>query len=224
MPLYEHLILKVDLVLVGVGLLLEPLQVDAFSALADGEVVPTGVGLALTETQKTPEPATRLELPRDRITLELSAGRSVIERAYPSASDLSRFADVVTLAVDKSELGSAVPTSHGYNLEMVYRQESGENAYRYLGQRLFPGDAFADQGWSPAGGAGKLAYESLDGRWECIVEPRFRARDTDKVFLLLNLHKEQSAMPSREEIVTFLELVLNQAYALADRIDAGAHS
>lgn len=223
MPLYEQMILKVDLVLVGVRLLSEPQQVNAFSALVGEEVVPAGVGLAFMEDQRTPEQATRLELPKDRITLALGTSRSTIERAYPSASDLPRLAEIATMAVDSSEFGSALPTAHNYTLEMVYRQDS-ENAYRYLGQRLFRGDAFAAQGWSTIGGAGKLAYESSDGRWEFIVEPRFHARDTDRVFLLLNLHREQPAIPSQEEIATSLELMWNQAYALADRLDVGTRA
>lgn len=224
MSLYDHEVIKINLSLMGARLLSEPDQVARFSASVGEEVVPVGANLVFRDDQRPLEHATRLELPKDRIAIVLGANGSGIERAYPSTSDLPRLTEVVTLAADSSELGDALPTAHGYNLEMVYRQDSGENAHRYLGQRLFGGDAFAAQGWSVDGGAGRLNYESPDGRWEFIVEPRFRARDTDKVFLLLNLHRELPGMPSREDIVASFKLLWDQAHELGHRIDRGTHT
>ena len=224
MPLYEQEIVKFDLVLVGVRLLSEPQQVSAFSASAGGDVVPAGTGLVLSPDQRNPEQTTRLELPKDRIALELGPRRSAIERDYPIEDDLPRFADIVTLATENSSLDndSASPKVHGYNLAMVYRQDSGESTYRYLGQRLFGRDAFAAPGWNSMGGIGKLTYEAPSGRWEFVVEPRFREFETDRVFLQLNLQKEQPTIPGKEEIVNAFGLICREAYALANRIDAGA--
>lgn len=108
-------------------------------------------------------------------------------------------------------------------VEVVYKLESGESAYEYLGQHLFGEgkDALAAPGWSAVGGAARKTYESSDGRWEFIVEPRFRAASTDKVFLFLNLHREQDAMPAQEEIAESLALVWDQARELMHRIDTG---
>lgn len=224
MRLCEQETIKVNLTLLGVKLLSSPQQVEVFSASAGAEVEATGTGLTIVGDQSIPTPTIRLELPKDRITLNLDADRSVIARTYPSESDLPRLAEVATLAADISKLGDALPTAHGYNVEMVYRLESGENAYKYLGQHLFGEgeDSLAAQDWCAVGGAAKKTYESPTGRWEFLVEPRFRSSDTDKVFLLLNLHREQPAMPGQEEIATSFGLVWSQAHALMNRIDTGA--
>ncbi len=224
MPLCEQEVLKVDLVLVGVRLLPTPDQVTKFSEAVGEDVVPAGTGLVLRADHGNPEQATRLELPKDRIALELSSGRSIIERDYPTEHELSRFADIVTLATDSSGLDNVPPRGHGYNLAMVYRQDSGEGALSYLGKRLFGDVTFAAQGWNPVGGTGRLMYESPDGLWEFVVEPRLQKRDTDRVFLHLNLYREQTTIPGREEIVSALGLIWREAHALANRIHEGARA
>ncbi len=224
MALHEQEAIKVNLVLVGIRLLTESRQLESFSELVGGDAVTRTLGLEFTSAQKPPEPTTLLEFPKDRITLQLGAGRSVIERAYPDTSDLhdlSRIAEVTTLAVDKSELDGALPTGHDYNVEMVYEQDSGETADKYLSQRLFRANDLAAQGWDAVGGGGRLTYEASDERWEFVAEPRYRSRDTHKVFLALNLHKEQPVIPEQSDIATTLERVWNEACALSDRIDRG---
>jgi hypothetical protein len=218
MPLYEQEIVKVDLVLVGVRLLSEPQQVSAFTALTGRDVVSSGTDLVSME-QGVLDPVTRLELPKDRIVLGLGSQRSTIERTYPDEDDLPRFADIVTLAARCSNFNSALVAVHGYNLAMVYRQDSGMNTLRYLGKHMFGEAAFAAEGWNPVGGTGKLLYESPDGRWEFFVEPRLQKQDTDKVFLQLNLHRGQATIPSREEIIDSLNFMWKQAQDLAHRID-----
>ncbi len=220
MPLYEQEIVKVDLVLVGVRLLSESQQVNAFSELADGEVVSPSTGLVSME-QRPIEPATRLELPKARIVLASDSQQSSIEQLYPDEDDLPRFADIVTLASRCSNLDSALVAVHGYSLAMAYRQDSGMDALRYLGKHMFGEVPFAAEGWDSVGGTGKCMYESPDGHWEFFVEPRFQKRDTDRVFLHLNLYRGQATIPNRKEIIEMLQLVWKQAYDLAFRIDEG---
>ena len=226
MRLLEHEALRVNLIMLGANMLSSSQQVEAFSASVDSEVERTGTGITFMRDQSIPTPNIRLELPKDRIALELEANRAIIERAYPSRDDLLRLAEVATLAADNSELGDALPTAHGYNVEMVYRLESGASAYAYLGQHLFGEgeDALAAPNWNAVGGAARKTYGSPEGRWEFTIEPRFRASDTDKVFLSLNLHKEQPGVPSQEIIATSLELVWNQARALMGRLGTRARA
>jgi len=218
MSLHGHEVIRVNLVLMGLELLSEANQVNAFSEAVGTEVTP-GANLAFTIPSGTPEPVARLELSSERIALEIGINRTIIERSYPSADDLQRLAEVAILATDTSELNDALPGAYGFNLEMVYHQDSGEDTFNYLGNRLFGNSFLAIPEWTLVGGIGRQMYTSPAGRWDVLVEPRFQKLDTKKVFLRLNLHVECQAFLDHNQVLESLEGVWDQAHEIVQHID-----
>ena len=176
MPATVQDILKVNIVLVGIGLLNNPNEAKAFSDAVNTEVVTSGVGLSFGMPTLPPEPGRTLELQRDRISLQLMPGRTAIERGFVSGSgDLGRLADVVGLALEHTHLGNEdVPTAFGYNIELVYDQTTGRSALGYIGAGMFGRGGLTVPDWKLVGGPGRFVFDSQDGRWSIRVEPRFK--------------------------------------------------
>ena len=196
MPADVRDVLNANIVLVGIGLLNNPTEVSAFSELVDSEVISTGAGLVVSLPQGMPGPGQRLELPRERIFLNLTPIRIDIGRHYPTErGDLGRLAHVIACAVASTDLQGQLPTAIGYNLEVVYNQTSGEPSLSYLGSRLVNSKISGAPDWNLAGGAGLLVFDSPAGRWTIKVEPRFNQEDTTQVFMSLNLHKAEQRVP-----------------------------
>ncbi|MCS1407240.1 MAG: hypothetical protein M2R45_00397 [Verrucomicrobia subdivision 3 bacterium] len=213
MPTEVKDVLKVNIVFAGIGLLDNPDEINAFSQAVGAEVVtemplvPPGIGK-------------RVSLQRDRIALEVVPNhRTTIEREYPAEKDLGRLAEVVDYAVSKTDLQEQVPTAFGYNMELVYNQDTKSPALNYLGARLFAEREFGADGWSLIGGAGKLVFDSKAGRWSVQVEPRFNSEEDPRVFLNLNLHKAERRIPDRAEIEQTFQEVWEQAHIFIKNLD-----
>ena len=98
MPADVRDVLNANIVLVGIGLLNNPTEVSTFSELVDSEVISTGAGLVVSLPQGMPGPGQRLELPRERIFLNLTPIRIDIGRNYPTErGDLGRFGTCYSL-------------------------------------------------------------------------------------------------------------------------------
>ena len=194
-------ILSADVVLVGAGLLSNPGDFDKFAAAVESEVVRTGGGFMMSRSGDAPMPSENLSIARDRITLELSSNRSVIRREYPSKEDLNRFADVAGYAIRHTTTTIADLKAIGYNLTMVYSLDSEMHAISYLGERLFSKSLPVPGGWQLLGGFGNLVFADSDNRfWTFTIEPRFRDRITNRIFLNVNCHLDKPELPSACEI------------------------
>ena len=70
------------------------------------------------------------------MVLETSARRTRVKREYPG--DMGDGALVVRLlmqAIASSDVQEKEPSAFGFNIQIVYEQDSGEDAISYLGRR-----------------------------------------------------------------------------------------
>ena len=76
-----------------------------------------------------------------------------------------------------------------------------------------------DPRWNFEGGAGRLVFRDAAGRHTFSIEPRFGDETTSRVFLSLNLHKEEKKLPSEGELWTSLNDLWTEAEAFMNRLD-----
>ena len=227
MPVEVQDVLKINIVFVGISVLDDPGKIAAFSdavgtdvdLLRVGEDIRFGGGISPAASAV----GLGLALQRDRINIRSSLDRSTIEREFPLESDLQRLAEVADKALRGRE-GEDHPRAFGYNLELVYDQDSGSPAFQYIGKRLFREDTFAPEGWALAGGAGRLVFGSAAGRWTVQIEPRFGDENSSRVYLNLNFHKEEQRLPDRAEMLRTFQHVWSQSHDFARCLDEGGAS
>lgn len=211
-------VLSANLVLLGVDLLNVPDEVEQFRQELDVDIR-FEAGLATDMQSGMTEPSRTLTLDRDRIALNLHSSRSSIGRQLPEKGDLSRLAKVASLAIDHSSSIANGVQAFGYNFEMVFEQDSGYSAIRYLGDRLFTGNALGEESWGLFGGTGRLIFDNATERRMLAIEPRYGSDATTRVFLNFNLHKNEARTPSEEEIKDSLERAWLEACAFMERLD-----
>ena len=222
MPIVNQEVLKTNIVLVGIGLLNEPTQLNAFIESVATDVVVAGAGLSIDIPSNVAEAARTLTLNRDRIALDLSPSRSIIGRDYPSFYGLDRLAEVVGHALAHTDLEGRVPRAFGYNIELVYSPNSEIPIPRYLADRLLTKNDLGKEGWELVGGTSKLVFEGDGARWTFAVEPRFNDEAAKRIFLSLNLHRDEQRLPNESEIKDSLGELWTQAHSFATRLDESA--
>lgn len=220
-------VLESSFVLTGLGLLSAPAEREAFISQCNTEVTSeTGIGIVATGTSRTQDNVHILKLNRDRITLELSPGRSAIKREYPSKSDLQRLAEICDLSMANSNLEDAVPGAFGYNVILLYSPNPGVPAISYLGERLFARALMQDESLELlpnaeiVGGMGNISFDVDGRRWNLTVEPRFKELDTSTIYFNLNYHFSEPRIPEHDEIKDSIVKTWHQAYAIIEAIDA----
>ena len=219
-------VLSADLVLVGVNLINSPGELDLFRQSIDEEVQP-GLGLAADLASGLTAPGRTFTLPRDRIVLNVSPGRSSIAKEYPSTGDrqedLARLAQVAACAINSSNLEGQAPLAFGYNMSLVFDPGLQDPAIVFLGQRLFGNQFPNEEGWELVGGTGKLIFSDGDHQWTITLQPRPDDDFTSKrVFAALNLHIAEARMPQQDEILGSLIYVWDQAERFMARLDGSA--
>ena len=218
MPATLRDVVSANLVLVGVGLLNEPAEVEQFRNELDTDLR-LEVGLVTNIPSALTEPSRTLTLNRERITLSLSSSRSTIAREYPDWSDLAKLARISALAIGHTSRVDQAIRAFGYNVEMVFDQSSGQPSIRYIGERLFGQQSFGKSGWSLSGGTGQLIFIGDDGQWTITIRPQTGDVATPRVLLALNLHKDERRLPDANEIKASLEESWNEAVSFMDRLD-----
>ena len=214
-------ILKTNIVLVGLGLLGNTAEVNAFGQAVGTDEIVAEAGI-LVGIPGAPQPAAgKLSLQRDRISVQMLPDRTVIEREFPERRDLTRLAEVYGKAIESTKSQRGMLRAYGYNLDLVYDQDSGSSSRRYLGDRLFGNGNFAPEGWTLGGGAAKLFFDSPAGAWTIQVEPRANDDDSTRVFMSLNLHRANLDVPNRTTALQSLEEVWDSALSLIERLDEG---
>ena len=211
-------VVSVNLVLVGVGLLNKPDEVERFRNAVETDLQ-LEVGLVTNILSGTTEAGRTLTLNRERIVLNLSPARSSIAREYPGEGDLVPLAKVVAQAIDCTDLGEQLPRAFGYNIEIVFTQTSGQPAIQYIGERLFGRQSLGKSGWELVGGTGQLIFADGIRQWTINVQPRPGDVDTSRVVLALNLHKDEQRFPTEGEIKDSLEEAWNEAKEFMNRLD-----
>lgn len=214
-------VLKVDFVLVGLELLNDASAYETFRDAVGTDVVVSGHGVSLDARTNVTEFSRSVSLNRDRITLDLSPSRSTIRREYPSEAELRRLAEVSGHAIGKTTVAGQHLRAFGYNLELVYDQDSGEPASKYLADRLFSSSIPIQDDWELIGGGAKMVYNEGGNQWQFTTEARFNEPGTTKVFLNLNLHKDQQEPPTPNQIENHLQAIWDQAHLFASLLDGG---
>ena len=212
-------VLKANVVLVGVELLRRDKEFSEFQNAVQTEVAISASGIVIGPQSSNPQPGRQLSLGRDRIVLETSQSRTTINRDYPSKEGLDRLAEVAGQAIKKSDVSNQALRAFGYNIELVYDQDSGQSALRYLRDRLFPSYLFRDVGWQLIGGAGILDFRGDGDSWKAKIEPRLNDPGATRIFLGLNLHKQETNLPNEDDIRASLGKIWEQAQKFAERLD-----
>ena len=193
-------VLSANVVLVGIELLRTEAEVEACSAAFGGELIQDGAFIDAVGPM-APVRGRMLRAPRERILVEVSQRRSRVTKEYPAGiDDVALVADVASRALESTTVEEPTVSGHGFNFAMVYSDDSGEEALRYLGRRIFAPPAFVPERWTSFGGQGKLIFQEGVRRWTITLEPRLQAPNTQKVFLDINLHVPEPGVPSRDEM------------------------
>ena len=212
-------VLSANVVLVDIELLRTADEVEACSAAFGGELIQDGAFIDAVG-QMDPVRGRMLRAPRERILVEVSGRRSRVTKEYPATiDDVALVAQVASRALESSTVEEPVVSAHGFNLAMVYSDESGEKALPYLGRRIFAPPAFVPEGWTSFGGQGKLRFQDGVRQWTITLEPRLQAPNTQKVFLDINLHVPEAGVPQEDEMETQLRALWEQAHGLMNAID-----
>ena len=189
-------VLKVDVVLVGVGLLRTQQSLDAFLATVGKEAVvePLNAGPNIQV------PGIRIAFNRERISVVLSQGRSIIVQEYPDWSGLNQLAEIAKTAIDHTPPSEEQLVAVGFNIELVYDQDSDMTSSSYIASRLLSPKALNSAGWQLTAGANRTIIDANGLRINQSVAPRFNDESTTKIFVSLNLHTETNDMPDQSEI------------------------
>ncbi len=212
-------VIKANLVLVGMRLLSAQQELDAFRLATGVDVQVSGAGLATNAQSGLTEPVLGLTLNRDRIFLELSPDRSTINRDYPLQEDLPRLAEVAWQAIKNTNVERQQVRAYGFNIELVFNQDSGTPAFDYLSTRIFDVGPLGYESWQFVGGSGKLIFDDNGRRWTIRLEPRFNQEAETRVFLDANLHVSKRSLPDESAIGASLKEIWDKIHMFTQRLD-----
>ena len=219
MAVWTNEVLKVELVLVGFPLIDRPGELEAFmarnrTARISGSTVNVDVPSNVTEHGQ------QVTFDRERIILELLPSRPSIRREFPSddSADLVRLAEVYDQVLSITSVRGKTLSAHGYNIDMVCEQNSGQSAHEYLGNKLFAGKT-PDTEWQLIGGAGRMTYSQGGEQWQVVVEPRFGDTMTPLIYLTMNFHQNGPSLPTGEEVTPSLKSIRAQAEKFMQYLD-----
>ena len=214
-------VVRANLVLLGLRLINTPNELQAFKSAVSTDVQVAGASLVANIPTGVTEPGRVLTLNRDRITLDLSPSRAAINRDYPERRDLRRLAEVAWQAINTSSDASVQPQAFGFNIELIFDQDSGTNAFGYLSGRLFDVEHLGITGWQFVGGAGRLIFDDSGRRWTINLEPRFNDNNESRVFLGVNLHIGGQTLLDEAGIRLSLEEVWDNSRDFVRRLHEG---
>ncbi len=147
-----------------------------------------------------------------------------VVREYPGqVDDVESVVRLAGLAATNTNLQEESPAAFGFNIDMVYDQDSGEAARTYLGRRLFVRANELNERWTHVGGAGKLFAHEEGWQWTITLEPRLQVAETTKVFLSANLHVPEARMPDDNEMKDMLRRLWRGAHDLIENLDRRDH-
>ena len=213
-------VLNASMVFMDVELMNKPDARSKLAEAANGEVIGVDLGLSLT-LGGAPEPSRRFVLQRERISLEVTPGRSSVAMEY-SPRDFTQIAEIVTSAIENTEFEGQQLSAYGYNMMLVIDPNLGTSAVEHLGKYLFASTKFGREGWERAGGLGILYFSDGDRRWTFNVEPRPRDDvESNKLFMSMNLHLTRTVMPAEGAIVDTFTEMLDEAVRFTEQLTVG---
>ena len=221
-------ILKLNIVLVGVNLLREERQRKSFQDEVNAELVLTPNLVVTISSGMQQSSGHIIQLPKDRISIESDPSRTLINKDYPvhkrhsNETDLPRLVEVIDACMKSGGGEDAEITSFGFNISLVFRQDSGKTAFSYIAEKLFSFQLPGNENHPPLGGSGKIAFQLPEYRSTMTIEPRMNDASTQKVFLEINRHFENRNYPSGHNLLQEFESVWEEAESIVARIDENA--
>ncbi|MYC34109.1 MAG: hypothetical protein F4X64_13160 [Chloroflexi bacterium] len=157
-----------------------------------------------------------LVLDRERIEVSVQGSRLIINRDYPSEEDLSTLARIsnATLTLLDQSIEAI-----GYNVDLVFEQDSGRSAERYLGERLFRHGKLDDDDWPLWGGSGTMVFGSSQERKSFTVAPRLDDEKTTRVFVEANYHVAGGQTPLEAVMSESLATIWKDAFRVMELVD-----
>ena len=157
-----------------------------------------------------------LVLDRERIEVSVQGSRLIINRYYPSEEDLPTLARIsnATLTLLDQPIEAI-----GYNVDLVFEQDSGRSAERYLGERLFRHGKLDGDDWPLWGGSGTMVFGSSRERKSFTVAPRLDDEKTTRVLVEANYHVVGGQTPLEAGMSESLAIVWKDAFRVMELVD-----
>ena len=128
-------------------------------------------------------------------------------------------AEITAIALGISGQTTGNAEAVGYNVEVIFEQDSGQPAGRYLGERLFNQNAFQGEAWPLLGGAGRIVFGNSQESRMFTAESRFGEDQTTRVFISANLHLAGVRIPNEGEVKESLQTIWGDAHRFMERLD-----
>ena len=208
-------ILKVSVVFVGTDLLQ---HAEERARFRESNGMQQATGMSLTEDGV--EPSVRMELPRDRLSLDLTKKRVIAEVEYPADEAAAKRAGSLMSAAVALSQSPPPPTAYGFNMEMVYDPglDADDTAFSYLSRALFVRGGYPIGTF--VGASAKMRFQAEAGMtWAVTIEPRFNRPEAKQVFVQLNLHVPRGELPSDDETSRLLGVLWSGAHSFIRTID-----
>ena len=218
MSFWLHDALNASVVILGVDLIPTPEAVDALRAALQTD-------MRITNALTPPQPSGEVEqvrsllLDRDRVEITVQGSRSTVLGQHPDEENLSRLAEIAAIALDISGQTTGNAEAVGYNVELIFEQDSGQPAPRYLGERLFDYSTLEDEAWPLLGGAGRIVFGNSQESRMFTAESRFGEDQTTRVFVSANLQVAGVRIPDEGEVREYLQTIWGDAHRFMERLD-----
>ena len=223
-------IIEVSFVGLQVNILEEPEQKREFVTRSDAEVeFEPRIGLIASDLSGAIGGRDRFVFERERIDIELKPDerRNVITRRFPERlDDLERFSEILNLALSISDLSGSelgVEIGYGYNIQLVFAQDSHESSLAYLADKMID-PTLSERISEDIFGALSTIYFRDDTRyWTIRFEPRYADQEALKVYMSINYHvahPDDTFPKDTEEIQAALKILWDRAHSLVGEIDA----
>ena len=157
-----------------------------------------------------------LILDRERIEITIIESQLSISRIYPSEEELLTLADISTATLNF--LNQSIKAI-GYNVDLVFEQNSGRSAERYLGGRLFKRREFGDKEWPLWGGFGTMVFGDSRKRKSFSAAPWTEDEKTTRVLVEANYHVGDGIIPQQTEIGESLAMIWSDTIGIMKLID-----
>lgn len=220
--------LYADMTLVGISLLDHQQVRDTFAndIRADITTEELGIGSPVPSIDALSPMQTRVEVPRDRISITQTREprRTIIRRDYPTRlswkEDIGRLADVAVKAIrhSKTQIRDQQLRAHGYNLACTFDIEPTSTAVQYIADHLF--SKTFDIGF--IGGSARLLFNHPDGsRSTFMIQPRPDNDVSSRVlYISLNVHHQGGRMPSPDQIRESLSSLKSQTIGFMEKLNS----
>ena len=207
MPISLHVALAASVVIVGIDLPAVDNLVKELAVISKTDVQ------VLSVRDGDPDV---LILDRERIAITILETQLFVSREYPSEEDLLPLANISTATLNF--LNQPIEAI-GYNVDLVFEQNSGRSAERYLGGRLFKHRELGGKEWPLWGGSGTMVFGNSQRRKSFNVAPRLEDNKTTRVLVEANYHVGDGIIPQETEIGESLATIWRDTIGIMELID-----